>query len=162
MVPNNPELMRAAEIIQAMAAEAGFDIKIEATEFATSLDRAAKGDFEAYLIGWSGRTDPDGNIYNFVACEAPPALNIAALLQPGGRSRLEAARTTGDRPERLAHYAKVAEQVLADRPIIYLWHPKLLYAMSRQARRVHPLPRRADPAAGVADRLETFAGVKLL
>ena len=49
MVPNNPEMMRAAEVIQAMAAEAGFDIRIEATEFATSLDRAAKGDFEAYL-----------------------------------------------------------------------------------------------------------------
>ena len=87
MVPNNPEPMRAAEVIQAMAGEAGFDIKIEATEFASSLDRAAKGDFEAYLIGWSGRTDPDGNIYNFVACDAPPALNYAALLQPGGRSR---------------------------------------------------------------------------
>ena len=88
MAPNNPEIMRAAEVIQAMAAEAGFDIRIEATEFATSLDRGAKGDFEAYLIGWSGRTDPDGNMYNFVACEAPPALNSRTLLQPRGRSRV--------------------------------------------------------------------------
>ena len=42
IVPNNPEMMRAAEVIQAMAAEAGFDIRIEATEFATSLDRGAR------------------------------------------------------------------------------------------------------------------------
>ena len=88
MAPNNPEIMRAAEVIQAMAAEAGFDIKIEATEFATSLDRGAKGDFEAYLIGWSGRTDPDGNIYNFVCLQGPARAERRTLLQPRGRSRV--------------------------------------------------------------------------
>src|SRR4029077_9696534 len=52
MVPTNPELLQRAQGIQAMAAESGFDIKIQATEFASSLDLASKGDFEAYLIGW--------------------------------------------------------------------------------------------------------------
>ncbi len=75
MVPTNPETLRAAQVVQSMAAETGFDIKIQATEFASSLDLAAKGDYEAYLIGWSGRTDPDGNIYIFVSCKGPPALN---------------------------------------------------------------------------------------
>jgi peptide/nickel transport system substrate-binding protein len=140
MVPNSPELMRAAEIIQAMAGEAGFDIKIEATEFATSLNRATKGDFEAYLIGWSGRTDPDGNIYNFVACDAPPALNSPRYCNREVDRELQEARTTGDRPERLAHYGKVAEQVLANRPIIYLWHPKLLYASSKKLVGFAPYP----------------------
>jgi len=140
MVPNSPELMRAAEIIQAMAGEAGFDIKIEATEFATSLNRATKGDFEAYLIGWSGRTDPDGNIYNFVACDAPPALNSPHYCNQEVDRDLQAARTTGDRLERLAHYTKVAEQVLADRPIIYLWHLKLLYASSKKLAGFVPHP----------------------
>jgi len=140
MVLNSPEMMRAAEVIQAMAAEAGFDIRIEATEFATSLDRGAKGDFEAYLIGWSGRTDPDGNIYNFAACEAPPALNAARYCNPEVDRELAAARATDNRAERLAHYEKVAERVLADRPIIYLWHPKWLYAMSRQVAGFSPYP----------------------
>ena len=88
--------MRAAEVIQAMAAEAGFDIKIEATEFATSLDLAAKGDFEAYLIGWSGRTDPDGNIYNFVSCKAPPALNCRMYCNQDVDRDLAAARATDE------------------------------------------------------------------
>jgi peptide/nickel transport system substrate-binding protein len=74
-VPNTPELLQAAQVIQAMAKESGFDIQLQATEFASSLELAAKGDFEAYLIGWSGPTDPNGNIYNFVSCTAPPALN---------------------------------------------------------------------------------------
>src|SRR4029077_16925235 len=70
-VPNGTEALRAAQVIQAMAGEAGFDIKLQAVEFASSLDLAVKGDFEAYQIGWSGRTDPDGNIYNFISCKAP-------------------------------------------------------------------------------------------
>ena len=68
MVPNNPENLQAAQVIQAMATESGFDIQIQATEFASSLQLSAKGDFEAFLLGWSGRSDPDGNIYNLLAC----------------------------------------------------------------------------------------------
>ena len=130
MVPTNPETLQAAQVIQAMAGEAGFDIKIQATEFASSLDLAVKGDYEAYLIGWSGRTDPDGNIYNFDACKAPPALNTTHYCNPDVDKELDAARTAALPADRLAHYAKVAERVLDDRPIIYLWHPKWLYAMT--------------------------------
>jgi hypothetical protein len=35
-----------------MVAEAGFDLKIRVTEFATSLKAAEDGDYELYLIGW--------------------------------------------------------------------------------------------------------------
>ena len=48
-----------------MAAEAGFDMKIRVMEFATSLKEAEEGRYQAYFIGWSGRVDPDGNIYIF-------------------------------------------------------------------------------------------------
>ena len=65
MVPQGAENKAVAEVMQAMAAEAGFDMKIRVTEFATSLKQAEQGDYQAYLIGWSGRTDPDGNIYIF-------------------------------------------------------------------------------------------------
>ena len=36
MVPNNPETRQMAEVLQSMTAEAGFDIKVRVTEFATS------------------------------------------------------------------------------------------------------------------------------
>ncbi|HYM74129.1 MAG TPA: ABC transporter substrate-binding protein, partial [Stellaceae bacterium] len=112
MVPNGTEMMRAAQVIQAMAGEAGFDIKIEATEFARSLDLASKGDFQAYLIGWSGRTDPDGNIYNFVACKAPPAINAVHYCNQDVDAELDAARIASAQADRLAHYKKVAERTL--------------------------------------------------
>ena len=140
MVPTNPETLRAAQVIQAMAGEAGFDIKIQATEFASSLDLASKGDYEAYLIGWSGRTDPDGNIYNFASCKGPPALNAARYCNPDVDAELDAARTAAAPAERMTHYAKVARQLLDDRPIIYLWHRKWLYAMNAKLSGFEPYP----------------------
>src|SRR5579872_630749 len=140
MVPTNPETLQAAQVIQAMAGEAGFDIKIEATEFASSLDLAVKGDYQAYLVGWSGRTDPDGNIYNFAACKAPPALNVTHYCNQQVDQELDAARTAASQSDRVAHYAKVAEHLLNDRPIIYLWHPKWLYAMTAKLNGFTPYP----------------------
>jgi peptide/nickel transport system substrate-binding protein len=140
MAPTIPEVLRAAEVIQAMSKESGFDIRIQATEFASSLQLSSKGDFEAYLIGWSGRTDPDGNIYNFISCKAPPALNVSRYCNQDVDRELDAAREVEPRAERLAHYRKVAEHTLHDRPLIYLYHPKLLYAANTKLSGFTPYP----------------------
>ena len=140
MVPTNPETLRAAQVIQAMAGEVGFDIKIQAVEFASSLDLASKGEFEAYLIGWSGRTDPDGNLYNFISCKAPPALNAGRYCDQEVDAELDAARSVNDPAERMTHYAKIAAHTLVDRPIIYLWHQKWLYAMTAKLAGFEPYP----------------------
>jgi peptide/nickel transport system substrate-binding protein len=140
MAPTIPELQQVAQVVQAMAKESGFDIRIQATEFASSLQLATNGDFEAYLLGWSGRTDPDGNIYNFVACKAPPALNLARYCNQDVDRELAAARETEVRAERLAHYHRAAGQILRDRPIIYLYHAKLLYAATAKLAGFVPYP----------------------
>ena len=82
-----------AELIQAMVAEAGFDVSLRATEFAAMLKEAQQGNFEVEQVGWSGRVDPDGNIYSFVTCEGN--LNDWQVLQPRG----------GPLAERGAHHA---------------------------------------------------------
>jgi peptide/nickel transport system substrate-binding protein len=104
------------------------------------LQLASKGDFEAYLIGWSGRTDPDGNIYNFVSCKAPPALNAGRYCNADVDRELDAARAVSARAERLAHYRKVAEHTLHDLPLTYLYHPKLLYAANARLTGFTPYP----------------------
>ena len=130
LTANPPETMRAAQVIQTMAAEAGFDLKIVAAESNTAIQASVDGQYELYLNYWSGRTDPDGNLYNFVSCKAPPALNVAKYCDPAVDAELDAARTAEDMAGRLAHYAKVADRILADRPLIYLWHPTWLFATS--------------------------------
>jgi peptide/nickel transport system substrate-binding protein len=140
MVPNDNELLQAAQVVQSMAAEAGFEIKIRSTEFASSLDLASKGDYEAYLIGWSGRIDPDGNIYNFASCKGPPALNAARYCDPAVEAALDAARIAADPEERITQYAVAAQHLLVDRPIIYLWHQKWFYAMNTKLSGFEPYP----------------------
>ena len=135
---NNPVVIQAAEVVQAMAKESGFDIRIQATEFASALQLAAKGDFEAFMLGWTGRIDPDGNIYNLVTCNSP--FNDGHYCNPEVDRELDAARTVDARADRLAHYRIVAERLLWDLPIIYLYHAKWLYASTARLSGFIPYP----------------------
>src|SRR5262249_14249252 len=59
MVPKGAETEAVAQVVQSMAAEAGFDMKIRVTEFATSLKQAEAGEYQAFMLAWSGRIEPD-------------------------------------------------------------------------------------------------------
>ena len=135
---NNPVVIQAAEVVQAMAKESGFDIRIQATEFASALQLAAKGDFEAFMLGWTGRINPDDNIYNLVTCNSP--FNDGHYCNPEVDRELDAARTVDARADRLAHYRIVAERLLRDLPIIYLYHAKWLYASTARLSGFIPCP----------------------
>src|SRR4030095_12457641 len=71
MTPTASDAQRMAQVIQAMAKDAGFDVKIQSTEFAAALKLSDQGQFEAFLLAWSGRADPDGNLHIFLACKGP-------------------------------------------------------------------------------------------
>src|SRR4051794_39498838 len=49
MVPKGAETEAVAQVIQSMASETGFDMKIRVTEFATSLKQAEAGEYQAYI-----------------------------------------------------------------------------------------------------------------
>ena len=57
-VSPDSQAIRLGEVVQAMAKEAGFAVKLQPTEFTTGLDRANAGEFESFQTGWSGRVDP--------------------------------------------------------------------------------------------------------
>jgi peptide/nickel transport system substrate-binding protein len=126
MVTNNPETRQVAEVLQAMAAEAGFDLKIRVTEFATSLTEAEQGRFQAFLIGWSGRIDPDGNSYVFLKCGAPQ--NNGQYCDKDVDGWLDEARKVSRFEERKAIYGKIADKSLREGSIIYLYHPLVIIA----------------------------------
>jgi peptide/nickel transport system substrate-binding protein len=126
-IPNSPVNRQAGEVIQAMAREAGFDVKLNAMEFASSLQAAARGEFEAYFIGWSGRTDPDGNLWPFVHSKG--AQNDGRYSNPEADRLLDAARVENDVEKRRALYEQMDRIILLqDRPRLYLWHPTWIVA----------------------------------
>jgi peptide/nickel transport system substrate-binding protein len=138
MVSTVPVDMQVAQVVQAMAKESGFDIRIQATEFTTALQHAAKGDFEAILTGWTGSIDPDGNVYNPLTCNSP--YNDGHYCNREVDRELDAARAVEARIDRLAHYRIAAEHILQDLPIIYLYHPKWLYATTARLSGFVPYP----------------------
>jgi peptide/nickel transport system substrate-binding protein len=138
MLPNNTEPQQVNQVIQSMAAEAGFDIKLQATEFASALKLSTEGNMQAFQLGWSGRIDPDGNLYTFVACGA--ALNDGHYCNQTVDAELKAARAVDDPAERMKHYDKAAGPLLTDLPIIYLYHRKWVYAFNKKVTGFTPFP----------------------
>jgi peptide/nickel transport system substrate-binding protein len=138
MVPKGAENEAVAQVIQSMAAEAGFDLKIRVIEFATSFKDAAAGNFQIFEIGWSGRIDPDGNSYVFLHTGAPQ--NDGGYSNPEADKLLENARLVADPAQRKAIYEKLTKIVLNDEPIIYLYHRKLLIAHTKKLEGYKQMP----------------------
>jgi peptide/nickel transport system substrate-binding protein len=126
MIPKGAENEAVAQVIQSMAAEAGFDIKIRAVEFATTFKQAQAGEFQIFQINWSGRIDPDGNSYIFTRSKAPQ--NDGGYANPDADKLMEDGRATANVVERKAIYEKLTKILLDDLPIIYIYHRTLLIA----------------------------------
>ena len=149
MTPTTSDAQRLALVVQAMTREAGFDVKIQSTEFATSLNLADKGDFEAYVLAWSGRADPDGNVFSFHGCKQP--LNYAGYCSAETDALLTQARTQRDPAERKKTYEQIAARVLKERPVIYVYHRNWLWAYNTKLGGVR----------GVPDGLLRVSGLKM-
>jgi peptide/nickel transport system substrate-binding protein len=132
------DAQRLALVVQAMSKEAGFDVKIQAAEFATSLNLADKGDFEAYVLAWSGRPDPDGNLFSFHGCKQP--LNYAGYCDAETDKLLNLSRTQRDPAERRKTFEQIAARVLKERPIVYLYHRNWLWAYTPKLSGVRQIP----------------------
>ena len=138
VTPTTSDAQRIALVVQAMTREAGFNVKIQSTEFATSLNMADKGDFEAYVLAWSGRADPDGNLYSFNACKQP--LNYSGYCVPEVDALLDRSRSERDPAERKKAYEQIAARVLKDRPIVYLFHRNWLWAYNTKLSGMRSIP----------------------
>ncbi len=134
LVANTPQGVQAGEVIQAMAAEAGFEVRVVAAEFGTVIAATMRGDFQVALGGWSGLLDPDSNAYAFL--HTGSALNIAKYSNPTADQLLEQARAETDPDRRRTLYGQLWRQVQADLPLIYLWTPRNIVGVSRKVQGV--------------------------
>jgi peptide/nickel transport system substrate-binding protein len=120
---NDAESVRVGEVIQSMATEAGFDVRVRPTEFTAALDETDAGNYEVFQVGWSGRIDPDQNIHQFR--HSTGSLNISGTDDQEIDRLLDEARVEQDEEARKDLYRQAIETMNEDRGIIYLWHDKL-------------------------------------
>jgi peptide/nickel transport system substrate-binding protein len=138
MLVNSPDQRQLGEVIQSMARDAGFDVRLQATEFAASLQAGQRGEFEAYLIGWSGRIDPDANQTSHIVTNGP--FNWGHYSNPDVDRLMAQARTIATLPERRAIYEQIMAIVQRDRPLIYLYHPNYTTAYTARLSGFVPMP----------------------
>jgi peptide/nickel transport system substrate-binding protein len=121
MINNDSDALRLGQFIQAQEEDAGIHVQLQPTEFVSSLAKADGGQYDAFAIGWSGRIDPDGNIYQFVATKG--SQNDSGYSNPRLDVILNNARHAKSLSARRTLYRAATRIIRSDRPLIYLWHP---------------------------------------
>lgn len=117
---------RVAQIIQSMAAEAGFDVKLQPLETASAIERYLNGNFEAYIGNWSGRADPDPTLVSFFATTG--SQNVNKFSNKELDTLLMQARAESDEAKRKALYEKATGIYLTALSSIPLYHPNWFFA----------------------------------
>eukprot|EP01036_Dinobryon_divergens_P059633 gene59633-79556_t len=113
-------------------------MKIRVTEFATSLVEAENGRYQAFMLAWSGRTDPDGNIYSFAKTGQPN--NYGGYGDAEVDALLDEARIKGTTAERKAVYEKATAKMNDEGGIIYLYHRLVIIAHSTRLQGYTQMP----------------------
>lgn len=128
-VTNSPVYVRTAEIIQAQAQKAGFDVKIKQIDATSLITVLRKRTFDICMSPWSGRSDPDGNMYNYFTIDGPN--NFAGYKSEATDGLLKTARTETDQAKRAALYKQAQQQISADAPMLFLTFPATLQASTK-------------------------------
>lgn len=119
MINTTPEDSRLGQVVQAMAADAGFDIKLRPTEFATGLTRTLAGDFQARTGGWGGQPDPAGNIDSLVGTAG--SNNQGKLSDPEIDRLIVEGRSTDDPTKRREIYRELTAAIREQHSVLYLY-----------------------------------------
>src|SRR5947208_10736868 len=138
LIGADPLDLRVAQIVQAMAGEAGFDVKITVTEGATLLSRITAGTYEMALLIWSGRADPDANVSIWIACDG--FVNWGKYCDPTVDDLLRRARQTTAPADRARLYAQAAAIYLPAPPYLFLYHLKWFWGASAKLTGIVPHP----------------------
>ncbi|MGH7303610.1 MAG: ABC transporter substrate-binding protein [Candidatus Rokuibacteriota bacterium] len=149
IVPPERDRQEAALVIQAMLAEAGITMTIQTQENVTMLTAGRKGDFEAYFTFWSGRPDPDGNVFAFTTCAG--GQNDSKYCNADLDTILGKARHEADPAERKKLYDQTTEIFLRDLPRLVLWHRRVFTGLNAKIQGFTPYP----------DGIIRFKGLKL-
>jgi peptide/nickel transport system substrate-binding protein len=128
IVPNTPDDKQLAEVFKEQMSEAGINMTIELLEGTVLGERSLKREYQAVINGWSGRPDPDGNVFNFFHSKG--AQNRSDYLNPEVDKLLEAARVTSDNAERKKLYSQANVLILDDSPVVFSQHRPEVKVMS--------------------------------
>ena len=151
IAPNNPDIKQMAEVIQSMTSEAGFDVKITAMEFASSLD-LARSRAGSRRICSPGRAGSIRTEICTASCTATSgSQNYGRYSSPEMDKLLDDGRLEQDLAKRKALYGQIAALAQKDLPISYIYTTRYFNGLSSKVSGFKP----------VADGLIRLQGITL-
>ena len=129
--PYMPDGAKVAEVIQKNLADIGVTAEIVSYEWATYLEKASKGEADAFLLGWTGDNgDADNFIYALLDGDNIGSNNYTYYDNDELHDILIEAQTEVDEDKRNELYAKAQEIIHEDAPWVPLAHSTPLLAGS--------------------------------
>ncbi|MEV6283944.1 ABC transporter substrate-binding protein [Kribbella sp. NPDC051770] len=120
MASSSAVALREAQVVQSMAGAVGFKVNIKQLDLVSALQIARAGKADAFIVGWSGRVDPDGNTNDLLTTGG--SNNFSELADPQVDSLIQKAGSTNDNAQRKTLYAEALKKVADIRSNIYLYH----------------------------------------
>jgi peptide/nickel transport system substrate-binding protein len=121
----SPVGLQELQLVKDQLARAGITLNIVQLEAAKIRSDALSGDFQATGYGWSGRIDPDGNIYNQL--HTGGGLSDTKYSNPQVDDLLDKARAAADQAQRKDFYQQAVKILVDDAPMTWLGHAPAYY-----------------------------------
>lgn len=137
-IDTDPVNQQVGQMIQSMLKPAGIEMTLEKVEFGTLLEQAKQGNFEAIAISWSGRMDPDQNIYDWFTSGGTQ--NYNKYSNPQVEALLKNARAELNDVKRKAIYDQIMGIVHQDNPYIYFYHEQNVFGVAKSVQGFKYIP----------------------
>ncbi|HEV2461478.1 MAG TPA: ABC transporter substrate-binding protein [Ktedonobacterales bacterium] len=143
----SPLTTQEAQFIQSELQPAGITVNIKQETFAALLSDSAAHNFQAALLGWSGRVDPDGNTFGWF--HTGGGFNDMQYTNAQVDALLEDARASSDRTKRTSDYHSAEQMILQDAPYVFINYGVAEQATTKTVQNFVLLPTTIMPFAQV-------------
>jgi peptide/nickel transport system substrate-binding protein len=141
MTTNNiPLNVQEAEVIQAQLREVGITMKIKLVDASTLISDGNAKNFEMISFQWSGRPDPDGNIYQFFRTTPGTSFNWSGISNEKLDALLDRSREVSNQADRKKIFTDITKILQDELPMIFIVHPIEPKAFSQRVQGYEPIP----------------------
>ncbi len=139
--PYIPEGEKIAEVIQQSFAQVGVTANLQTTDWASYIEQATAGEFDAFLLGWTGDNgDADNFIYTLLDKDSIGSNNNTHYANDELHDILIEAQTITDQEQRNELYKQAQEIIHKDAPWVPLVHSTPVVAAKKSVSGYVPHP----------------------
>jgi peptide/nickel transport system substrate-binding protein len=136
---NTQDSIQTGQLIQAQLAKAGITMNLLPEDFGKlTLETRVQHQFDAALTGWSGRIDPDGNMFAF--WHTGGSFNDGRYSNPQVDQLLEQARATTDQAKRKQIYQDAQKVVASDAVYVFVYDPVVAQISTKKVQNFTLIP----------------------